>query len=119
MATQWARLRVDVNSPLRRGAWYRVVKLAARHATVEVKGRPVQVERSWLELVPAPRLAWTVVPSPRNAPRFPSSWGPRYVVCPNCRDRAPLEGRPTSLRCQRCNGLFEVAWNEPYLAAAH
>ncbi|MGH7699571.1 MAG: hypothetical protein ACREMJ_03490 [Gemmatimonadales bacterium] len=114
---QWARLRTDVQSPLRRGAWYRILKLGAAEATVEVKGKPVTVARTVLEIVPAPRLQWTVVPSPRNAPRFPSSWGPHYAVCPNCRDRAPLGGRPASMRCGRCNGLFDIGWNEPYLAA--
>jgi hypothetical protein len=113
---QWARLRIDVQSPLRRGAWYKILKLGAAQATLEVKGKPVLIERRLLEIAPAPRLLWSVVPSPRNAPRYPSSWGPRYAVCPNCRDRAQLEGQPNSLRCGRCNGLFDIAWNEPYLA---
>jgi len=34
------------------------------------------------------------------------------------RDRARLEGEAPSMRCHRCNGLFEIAWNEPYLASA-
>ncbi|HXF94861.1 MAG TPA: hypothetical protein VNI61_02045 [Gemmatimonadales bacterium] len=114
---QWARLCVDVQSPLRRGAWYKIVKLGPQDAVVDVKGRAVTVARALLEVVPAPRPRWTVVPSPRNAPRFPPTWGPHYAVCPNCRDRAPLEGRPAGMRCHRCNGFFEVAWNEPYLVA--
>lgn len=116
-AVQWARLRIDVQSPLRRGAWYKILKLGAQVATVEVKGKPVSVPRSQLEIVPAPRLRWTVVPSPRNSPRYPLNWGSQYAVCPNCRDRAPLEGHAASMRCRRCNGLFEIAWNEPYLVA--
>ena len=61
---------------------------------------------------------WAVVPAPRNAPRFPAAWGKQYGVCPNCRDRASLNGEPASMRCHRCNGLFEVAWNERYIASA-
>lgn len=116
-AAQWARIRIDVQSPLRRGAWYKVVRLGAQEATVEVKGKAVPVPRSQLEIAQAPRLAWTVVPSPRNAPRFPRSWGLQYAVCPNCRERARLEGRPPSMRCSRCNGLFDIAWDDSYRAA--
>src|SRR5688572_1386347 len=117
-AVQWARLSVDVKSPLRRGAWYKILKLGVQEATLDVKGKQVSVDRKALEIVPAPRLRWTVVPSPRNAPRFPSGWGAQYGVCPNCRERASLQGQPASLRCQRCNGLFDVACNEPYLVAS-
>ncbi len=115
-AVQWARLQEDVNCQLRRGAWYKLSKLTSFEAVVEVKGKQIAVPRRVLQILPTPVLHWTVVPSPRNAPRFPTSWGPRYAVCPNCRDRAPLQGQPTTMRCHRCNGLFEVAWNEPYLA---
>jgi hypothetical protein len=117
-AFQWARLQVNTPSPLRRGAWYRIVKLTSVEATVNVKGKPVAVPRAQVELASEPVLRWSVVPAPKNAPRFPSNWGPRYAVCPNCRERAPLVGEPTTLRCQRCNGSYEVAWDEPYLAKA-
>lgn len=115
-AMQWARLRKDVQSPLRRGAWYRILKLGAQQATLDIRGRPTPIERGLLEITLTPRVTWTVVPRPGNAPRYPRSWGSRYAVCPNCRDRAQLEGQPASLRCSRCNGLFDVAWNDPYLA---
>ena len=118
MATfQWARLKADIKCALRKGAWYRILKLTPVEAVVDVKGKPVSVARGSLQLSPTPSLRWTVVPSPKDAPRFPSGWGANYAVCPNCRDRARLEGHPESLRCQRCNGFFEVAWTEPYLAA--
>lgn len=115
---QWARLKADLQCALRRGAWYKVLKLGPREAVVEVKGREVAVPRTALEVVAQPPRHWTVVPRPRHAPRLPSSWGQRYAVCPNCRARAPLEGEPQSMRCPRCNGLFEVAWGESYLAGA-
>jgi hypothetical protein len=109
---QWARLNGEAPSHLRRGAWYRIVKLTATEATLNVKGAPVAIPRSQLELAPEPALRWSVVPAPRRAPRFPSTWGTRYAVCPNCRDRAQLVGEPASMRCNRCNGLFDVAWEE-------
>lgn len=102
----------------RRGAWYRILKLTSVETTVDVRGRPVPVPRAQLQLTSEPTLRWSVVPAPKNAPRFPSSWGPQYGVCPNCRDRAALPGQPAKLRCHRCNGLFDVAWEEPYLAKA-
>ncbi|HEY6783667.1 MAG TPA: hypothetical protein VI159_01880 [Gemmatimonadales bacterium] len=117
-AFQWARLKVDTPSHLRRGAWYRIVKLTSMEAVLNVKGTPVAVPRGQLQLATEPALRWSVVPAPRATPRFPSSWGPRYAVCPNCRDRAQLIGEPASMRCQKCNGLFAVAWDESYLAKA-
>ena len=117
-AFQWARMKVNVKSALRLGAWYRILKLSASEVVLDVKGKPVPLPRGQLQLSPTPGLRWTVVPAPHNAPRFPSTWGEQYAVCPNCRDRAPLESHPASMRCHRCNGLFEVAWNEPYPASA-
>ena len=112
---QWARLQTDVNVKLRRGAWYRILKLGPLEAVVEVNRRPLTVARTLLQIVQAPPTRWTIVAAPRNSTRVPSSWGERYAVCPGCRDRAPLVDRPTSMRCQRCNGLFDVAWDEHYL----
>ena len=44
MAEQlYAQLREDVNVRLRRGAWYRVLKLQDLKAILEVSGRPVKV----------------------------------------------------------------------------
>jgi hypothetical protein len=116
---QWARLQADVDVKLRRGAWYRILRLGAQDAVVEVNRQPVPVSRGLLQIVAIAPSRWTVVPAPQRAVRFPPTWGERYAVCPSCRDRAPLdEGRPASMRCHRCNGLFEIAWNEPYLMSA-
>lgn len=116
-AFRWARLKGDVKCALRQGAWYRILKLAPMEVVVDVKGKPVAVPRGQLQLSSEPALYWSVVPSPKQSPRYPTTWGSRYAVCPNCRDRAPLEGHPTSMRCHRCNGFFEIAWNEPSRAA--
>ncbi len=117
-AFHWARLKIDAPTHLRRGAWYRIVKLTSTEATLNVKGAPVAVPRAQVQLASEPALRWSVVPAPRGAPRFPATWGPRYAVCPNCRDRAQLTDHPTSMRCHRCNGLFDVAWDESYLVSA-
>src|SRR5438034_10445031 len=42
---------------------------------------------------------------------FRSSWGATYAVCPACRHRVPLRGQPTEMRCPKCNGVFEIAWD--------
>ena len=116
---QWARLQADVNAQLRRGAWYPVVRLTATEAVLEVsKGKPTPVPRTLLKITPTPKHTWTVVPRPSRAVRLPASWGESYGVCPNCRNRAPLDNHPDKLRCQRCNGIFDVAWEEHYLESA-
>jgi hypothetical protein len=117
MATpQWARLEDDIDLPLRRGAWYPVTRLSATEVVVDVNRRPTAVPRRHLQLHAAPPTSWTVVPRPRDAVRMPSSWGDTYAVCPNCRERSPLNNHPSNLRCHRCNGLFPIAWDERYLA---
>jgi len=116
-AFQWARLKADVKSPLRRGAWYRILKLTPTDAILDVRGKPLSMRRGDLQLSPTPALRWSVVTSPKNSPRFPTSWGPRYAVCPNCRERARLVGEPAGMRCHRCNGFFEIAWNDRDRAA--
>ena len=84
MATfQWARLKANIKCILRKGAWYRILKLTSADAVVDVKGTPVSVPRGSLQLAPAPALRWSVVPSPKDAPRFPTAWGTKYSVCPN------------------------------------
>ena len=111
-AFQWARLKADVKCALRKGAWYRILKLTSSEVVLDVKGKPLSVPRGQLQLSSEPALRWSVVTSPKQTARFPASWGPSYAVCPNCRNRAKLEGHAASMRCQRCNGSFEIAWNE-------
>lgn len=119
MAAMWARLEADVNVNIRRGAWYRVLRLSAREAVLDVNRVPTSIERSLLQLAHQPPQVWTVVPSPQHSHRFPISWGEVYGVCPNCRERAPLlEGHPTGQRCQRCNGYFKIDWDGAYLPSA-
>lgn len=118
MASQWARLDAEVDVPLRRGAWYPVSRLSATEVVVDVNRRPTSVPRQHMVLHATPPSQWAVVRRPRRAIRMPASWGDRYAVCPNCRERSRLDNRPANLRCHRCNGYFPVAWTEGQLSAS-
>ena len=109
---QWARLKTDADFRIRRGAWYRILKLGPLEAVLDVRGKPTPIPRPFLDIDARPPMKWTVVKRPRQASRLPASWGTQYAVCPNCRERSALSGRPAALRCQRCNGQFEVSWAE-------
>lgn len=111
----WARLQADLNCKLRRGAWYRLIKVEGLAAVVDVNRQPVPVVRAFLQLSNSPPRRWTVVPRPRNVP-VAVQVGPQYAVCPSCRDRVPLRGRPSRMPCGRCGVDFAVAWDEEYLA---
>ena len=112
MATsQWARLRANEPSHLRRGAWYRVVKLTAAEAVLDVHGKPTSFPRQALDIQAERPKQWAVVPRPPRSPRLPQSWGERYAVCPNCRERARIDEHVPSMRCPKCNGHFEIGWD--------
>jgi hypothetical protein len=34
-----------------------------------------------------------------------------------CRGRAPISGYARDMQCPGCNGVFGIAWDEPYLTA--
>ena len=68
-AFQWARLKADVKSPLRRGAWYRILKLTPTDAILDVRGKPGSVSRGDLQLSPEPaRRPHTATPSTTRRP---------------------------------------------------
>jgi len=110
MATsqQWARVRATEAGHLRRGAWYRVVKLTAAEVVLDVHGKPTPFPRQDLEIQAERPKQWAVVPRAPRSPRMPVSWGERYAVCPNCRERARIDEQVTSMRCPKCNGHFEI-----------
>jgi hypothetical protein len=113
---QWARLKTDVKCGLRRGAWYRVIRLTPEEAILDVDRKPITIARDHLDLVSIPPDHWTVVPRPRDVVGPAVGWGDSYGVCPNCHHRAPLRRQPLELACSKCGGVFKVAWETPYLA---
>lgn len=111
----WARLQADLNCNLRRGAWYRLIKTDGLAALVDVRGKPVPVVRAFLQMSNSPPRKWTVVRRPRSVPHA-LPIGPHYAVCPACRDRVSLHGRPSRMLCGRCAVEYAVDWDEGYLA---
>ena len=110
---QWASVDADKvdDTKIRRGAWYRVLKLGPVEIVLEVNRKPLPVPRVLLRLSQDVPQQWAVVHRPKRAPRLPPSWGDEYLVCPNCRERAPFGAdRPSHQRCHRCNGYFPIAW---------
>jgi hypothetical protein len=115
-SVQWARLSRDMDCGLRRGAWYRTIAVGSAEVALAVHGKTRSISRNALEIVSTKPTRWTVVANAGNATLIPARWARGYAVCPNCRMRQLPMGRPQLLRCDGCNGLFEVAWDEPYLS---
>jgi hypothetical protein len=113
---QWARLREDVDCGLRRGAWYQTVARGWTEALLEVHGKQRSVPLRHLELVDVRPNWWTVVSGASNASVIPARWAKGYAVCPQCSFRQLPVGHPSRLRCDDCSGVFDVAWNKPYLS---
>src|SRR5947208_16190694 len=116
-AFQWARLKADVKCALRKGAWYRILKLTPTEVLLDVKGKPVPMPRGQLQLSSEPALRWSVVPSPKHTARFPATWGPSYAVCPNWRHRVTLEGHAETMPRRPPNRSFELAGTDANRAA--
>ena len=112
MAGMWARLRADLNVKLRRGAWYRITRLDPLQTVLEVGGRLLEVPSAFLQVIERPPRKWSVVARPTDAVRLPEGCAERYAVCPSCRQRQSLAGRPRRMSCRRCGEDFEVAWSE-------
>ena len=110
-------MRQDIDCGLRRGAWYQTVVRGWTEALLEVHGKQRSIPLRYLEIVPMRPDWWTIVSHAGNATVIPERWAKGYAVCPRCSYRQLPIGRPSKLRCDDCNGVFEVAWNKPYLAA--
>ena len=54
----WARLRVEADVGLRRGAWYRVTRFTPSEVFLDVQRFPVGVPRRFLEVVLGRPLRW-------------------------------------------------------------
>jgi hypothetical protein len=109
----WARVRGDVNCHLRRGAWYRVLALTDNDVVLDVHHEPRPVQRALVRLASSRPARWSGVTRPADAVQLPTAWGVKYGVCPVCQTRSGLESLATSKRCDECNGLFPIDWEEP------
>jgi len=58
---RWARLRVDTRCNLRRGAWYRVVRMESDQVFLNVNGQSEPISLDLLEVQSAAPERWTVV----------------------------------------------------------
>jgi hypothetical protein len=108
----WARLNIDRNFGLRRGAWYRVIRVTADEVDLEVNRQEANVPRWLLDIAEDPPRTWTIIARPADARGPALAWGDRYVVCPSCRTRARLKGHQQHMQCPRCRGRFRIAWDE-------
>jgi uncharacterized C2H2 Zn-finger protein len=70
------------------------------------------VPREGVEITDSPPRHWSIVPRPRDAIRVPQAWGDRYALCPACRNRTAIKSHPATLHCPRCDGVFQIAWDE-------
>ena len=66
---QWARIRARPFSPLRRGAWYRVVESTPTEVILNVNRRPLSVPKAFVQVLPIRPRMWSVVPRPRGSVR--------------------------------------------------
>ncbi len=111
----WARLREDIDCGMRRGAWYDTVSVGQFEISLAVHGQERTFSRDTFDIVATRPTRWTIVVNASNASVIPARWAKGYAVCPQCAMRQLPMGRPQALRCDGCNGLYEVAWEETYL----
>lgn len=111
-APRWAQIKGDINSRVRRGAWYRVVRLTTELAVLEVAERSVSVPRDLLHIALVRPRRWSVVRRPYDAVDVPRNWGSRYGVCPSCQHRMPLDYDQAEALCDRCGTAGAIAWRE-------
>jgi hypothetical protein len=110
----YARLCENVNLHIRRGAWYRVLKLEDLHATIEVNREPVR----WPK--PCSNSSSDHQPADRGATARQLDRGPAQRVHERvCRVPELCRARVAPAQVKRmgcpCKWEFEVAWDEHYL----
>ncbi len=113
----WARVTRTGAHILRRGAWYPVLNDARTNIIIlEVGRRNVAVSRPLVQVRRHQPDRWSVVVRApdelANGRAAALQVHAIYAVCPACRGRATLLGRPEHLRCPECMNLFSVAWDE-------
>ncbi len=115
--TLWVRLSEDVDCGLRRGGWYQAISVEQTEVVISVHGRPQSFQRQLFEISNTGPTRWTIVSEAGNSDQIPTRWSKGYAVCPSCRWRQLLLGRPFTMLCEGCFEEFEVDWDEVYLRA--
>ena len=95
--------------------WYRVIRTEQDNVELAVGTEEITVPRDILEFANSRPAKWAVVERSSGSISLLTRWGKRYAVCPSCRQRQAPKGRPGSMRCNKCNALFEVAWETPFI----
>src|SRR5256884_9693030 len=94
LGVYWARLKLDGDYPIRRGAWYRVTQFAKENIILELPGTFVTVPGKAVELVGTPPRRWTVVGRPPGGSWRPERVGQHHGVRPGGHRRGPLLAIP-------------------------
>ena len=115
--TQWVRLNADVDCGLRRGGWYPAISVGKTEVVLRVLGKHKAFPRELLEVSASGPTRWTIVSHARNSPQIPTRWSKGYGVCPSCRWRQLILGRPGTMLCEGCYEEFEIDWDTVYLKA--
>src|SRR3989442_13730819 len=102
---RWARLQVDANIRLRRGAWYKVLGEEGFDLIIEVNKKPVRALRALFEVRDRPLPRWTVV-TPAQGNKTPMA--AVYAVRPGCNERPNLKGKPKRFTCPHCRPEFDI-----------
>lgn len=113
----WVRLCVDVDCGLRRGGWYEALAVSQSEVSLSLDGKSRKFPLQLFEISTTGPTTWTVVSHASNSSQIPSRWGRGYAVCPSCRWRQLILGRPSSMLCEGCYKEFEINWDEVYLKA--
>ena len=114
---RWVRLSEDVDCGLRRGGWYLAVCVGQTEVMLQMHGKPLAFPRQLFEVSTTGPTRWTIVSEAGNATRIPTRWSKGYGVCPSCRWRQLVLGRPRTMLCEGCYEEFEVDWDTLYLKA--
>jgi len=109
--SQWARIRDEVRCRLRRGAWYPVLSAGSQAVVLDVRGMPLSMHQSYVELTFARPTRWSIVARPPDAVMMPESWGAWYAVCPGCGAREPVRQLAGTMACTRCDQGFHIDWS--------
>ena len=114
---QWVRLNADVDCGLRRGGWYPAISVNKMEVVLRVHGKNKAFTRELFEVSGSGPTQWTIVSHAGNSRRIPARWTEGYGVCPSCRWRQLVLGRPRTMLCEGCYEEFEVDWDTVYLKA--